>query len=362
MPVHEVDTIVLGGGQAGLATGYYLTKRGLRPESDFVIVDRGPQPGGAWQHVWRSVRLISPPAYTRLPGLKWERLSEAPPSGPEVAAYFARYEKHFGLPVRRPVVVRRVTDADPGGKHERTGPLLVETDTGTWRARAVVNATGTWDRPFLPSVNGAATFGGRQLHAAGYDSPEEFAGLRVIVVGGGHSALQILAEIATVATTVWVTRRPPEFRDKGLTEADLVAVTDAVAARVAQGKPLRSVVSYTGLTMTPAVERAAQRGVLTARPMFERITPEGVAWADGSTERADVLVWATGFRPALGHLAPLRLRSELGGIAMKGPRTAVDPRVHLVGYGPSASMISAHRAAAVAAREVAAGRQDARAH
>lgn len=354
--VREVDVAVIGGGQAGLASGYFLRKRGYRPEHDFVILDRSPAPGGAWQHVWRSVRLISPPHYTRLPGLPWTRPFDGPPSGPEVAAYFARYEQHFQLPVHRPVTVRRVANDGPDPTLTRATPLLITTDQETWRARAIINATGTWDRPFIPAVTGAADFRGRQLHAAHYYAPEEFTGHRVVVVGAGHSALQILAEISTVADTLWVSRRPPEFRTAPLTEADLVAVTDAVAAHAATGRPLRSVVSYTKLVETPEVAAARERGVLNARPMFDRITPHGVAWNDGTTEPVDTIVWATGFRPVLTHLAPLRLRSPLGGIALAGTRAALDPRVHLVGYGPSASMISAHRAAATTARVLAASR------
>jgi NAD(P)H-nitrite reductase large subunit len=86
--------------------------------------------------------------------------------------------------------------------------------------------------------------------------------------------------------------------------------------------------------------------------MFERITPDGVAWADGTSVAADVILWATGWRAALGHLAPLRLRGVGGGIAVDGTRVRSDPRIHLVGYGPSASTIGANRAGQAAAREV----------
>jgi pyruvate/2-oxoglutarate dehydrogenase complex dihydrolipoamide dehydrogenase (E3) component len=99
--------------------------------------------------------------------------------------------------------------------------------------------------------------------------------------------------------------------------------------------------------------RAAQAsGVLERLPMFERITPDGVVWPDGSAVAADVILWATGWRPALGHLTPLRLRGRGGGIAVDGTRVRSDPRIHLVGYGPSASTIGANRAGRAAAREV----------
>jgi NAD(P)H-nitrite reductase large subunit len=86
--------------------------------------------------------------------------------------------------------------------------------------------------------------------------------------------------------------------------------------------------------------------------MFADIEPEGVRWDDGSFEPADVILWATGFRPAVDHLAPLHLRSERGGIQLDGTTAVADPRVQLVGYGPSASTIGANRAGRVAARNV----------
>jgi NAD(P)H-nitrite reductase large subunit len=86
--------------------------------------------------------------------------------------------------------------------------------------------------------------------------------------------------------------------------------------------------------------------------MFERITPDGARWADGSTVTADVILWCTGFRAALEHLAPLHLREPGGGIQVEGSRAVRDPRIHLVGYGPSASTIGANRAARVMARQI----------
>jgi NAD(P)H-nitrite reductase large subunit len=86
--------------------------------------------------------------------------------------------------------------------------------------------------------------------------------------------------------------------------------------------------------------------------MCERITPDGVRWADGRHVAADVILWATGFRAALDHLAPLGLREPGGGIRVDGTRAVADPRVHLVGYGPSASTVGANRAGRAAVRDI----------
>ena len=260
-------------------------------------------------------------------------------------AYFAAYEREFGLAVHRPVTVRSVREGT-GGR------LLVESDVDIWSARGLVNATGTWTRPFWPRYPGQESFRGRQLHTAGYRGPAGFAGRRVVVVGGGSSAVQLLLEIAEVAETTWVTRRPPEFHDGPFTEDRGRQVIARVDERVRAGLPPHSVVRATGLARTPEVAAARERGLLAARPMFDRITPDGVVWADGTFVAADVILWCTGWRAALDHLAPLRLREPGGGIVMAGTRVAADPRVHLVGYGPSASTVGANRAGRAAVREL----------
>ena len=132
-----------------------------------------------------------------------------------------------------------------------------------------------------------------------------------------------------------------------------------VEERVRRGLPPASVVSVTGLALRPQEQEAERLGAYERRPMFARIEPDGVRWADGTFEPVDVILWATGFRPAVGHLAPLRLRSAYGGIQLERRATcrrghgSRDPRVQLVGYGPSASTIGANRAGRAAAAAVA---------
>jgi glycine/D-amino acid oxidase-like deaminating enzyme len=337
--------VVIGAGQAGLSAAYGLRRAGLVPGPGFVVLDGEDGPGGAWRHRWRTLRVDRAHRIASLPGLPFEPADPTRPAAEVVPAYFDAYERVFDLQVRRPVRVSAVRPAGPD--------LRVETDTGTWRTRALINATGTWTRPFRPRYPGAETFRGRQLHTADYPGPDEFAGKRVVVVGGGTSAVQQLIEIATVAaTTTWVTRRPPEFHPEPFDEEYGRAVVARVEERVRAGLPPQSVVSATGLALTPEVRAAQAAGVLDRLPMFERITPDGVAWADGTTVAADVILWATGWRAALGHLAPLRLRGRGGGIEVDGTRVLSDPRIHLVGYGPSASTIGANRAGRAAAREV----------
>lgn len=347
----DIDALVIGAGQAGLSAAYHLQRLGI----SFVVLDANDAPGGAWQHRWDSLTMHDVHGVADLPGVEapaWDRGARA---NVEVPRYFAGYERRFHLPIERPVRVLRVESAG-----SRAGHMLVHTDRGTWRTRSLINATGTWDTPFIPYYPGRETFRGRQLHTAHYPGPAALAGQRVVVIGGGASAVQFLGELAGLAEVTWVTRRPPVWRT---TEFDPDAGREAVALveeRVKRGLPPESVVSVTGLMLREQEQRAQAMGVYDARrEMFTRIEPDGVRFADGSFQPADVLLWATGFRPTIGHLAPLRLRSPEGGIELLAPRdlhtfttSAVDGRIHFVGYGPSASTIGATRAGRVAALSV----------
>ncbi|MEV5017636.1 NAD(P)-binding domain-containing protein [Streptomyces sp. NPDC053780] len=342
----EVQVVVIGAGQAGLAAAYHLRRTGFEPERDFAVLDHAPGPGGAWQFRWPSLTYGKVHGMHSLPGMELTGADPARPSAEVVAGYFAEYERTFGLRVRRPVDVRAVREGT-GGR------LLVETSAGSWSTRALINATGTWDRPFWPRYPGQESFRGRQLHTAQYAGPEEFAGQRVVVVGGGASGTQHLLEIASyAASTTWVTRRPPVFREGPFDEDAGRAAVALVEERVRQGLPPKSVVSVTGLPLNDAIRAGLESGVLDRQPMFDRITPEGIEWGDGRRVAADVILWATGFRPAIDHLRPLRLREAGGGIRVEGTRAVADPRVHLVGYGPSASTIGANRAGRSAVRDI----------
>ncbi|MFC9788844.1 NAD(P)-binding domain-containing protein [Rhodococcus sp. NPDC127528] len=351
----HVDIAVIGAGQAGLSAGYYLRRLGREAGIGFVVLDHAPNPGGAWQFRWPSLTLSTVNRVHDLPGMPFGDVLDDTTAAQVHAAdavprYFAEYERRFELPVRRPEHVRVVCDhGDP------EGPLTVETGDGALIVRGIVNATGTWEHPFVPRYRGAELFHGRQLHTRDYTSAGEFVGRHVVVVGGGISAVQLLDEISRVTSTTWVTRREPQFRDTPYTAEEGRASVAIVEDRVRRGLPPGSVVSVTGLPLTPALRAARERGALRRLPMFDEITADGVRWADGGFHHADVILWCTGFRSALDHLAPLRLRGPGGGITMDSrlaTRVAADRRVHLLGYGPSASTIGANRGGRAAAAEL----------
>lgn len=388
----------------------------------FVVLDAAPGPGGAWRERWPGLTMRTVNGVYELPGRPLPAFDADEPASGALTRYFGGYERELSLPVRRAVQVRAVRDvggperllavetverpADPApddgpgprfahGSHARpdpddvlgcgagtgrTVPAPVPPDPGpvpggdaapasrrttrTWRTRALVNATGTWTRPFWPTYPGTADFAGTQLHTHDYRTPEDLAGRHVIVVGGGISAVQhLLAVHPVAASTTWVTRRPPDWRDEEFSPELGRAAVARVDERTRAGLSPGSVVSATGLPLTLEYRAGIDAGVLVARPMFARLVPDGAEWEPGAARHpgagwvagpehlaADVVLWATGFRPALDHLRPLGLRNAEGGIVMDGTQVVADPRVHLVGYGPSASTVGANRAGRSAVR------------
>jgi len=340
--VETCDIIIIGGGQMGLSLGYYLR----RAKADFLILDAEDGPGGAWRHGWDSLRLFSPAGYSSLPG--W--LMPPPdhkgyPTRDDVLDYLTRYDKRYQLPIRRPVRVKTVEQADPH--------LLVQADTGHFAAQNVVSATGTWAKPYIPDIPGRDLFMGRQVHSAHYERPDDFAGQTVLVVGGGNSGAQIMAEIAPLARALWVTTQEPLFLPD---DVDGRVLFERAVARMKAGPGDTPVGGIGDIVMVPPVKAARACGDLSSVRPFDRLTAAGVVWPDGSDMAVDAIIWCTGFRPALDHLQGLGVIETDGRVQVAGQRSIKQPRLWLAGYGDwtgpgSATLMGAARTA----RDLASG-------
>ncbi|MBK4717652.1 NAD(P)/FAD-dependent oxidoreductase [Azospirillum sp. YIM DDC1] len=344
----HVDVVVIGGGQAGLAIGYHLRRTGL----SFVILDAESEPGGAWRHAWRSLRLFSPAAWSSLPGWLLGGGETAYPGRDDILEYLTRYEARYDLPIHRPVMVRSVEHAD--------GDLLrVITDQGDWTARMGVSATGTWRHPYIPTYPGREAFRGVQIHSGVYATPEPFVGQRVLIVGGGNSGAQILAEVSKVAETTWVTERPPVFLPDDVDGRVLFHRATARIKALQEGREPEMPTGGLGdIIMVPSVKDARSRGVLHAIQPFIRFTETGVVWPDGTESAVDAVIWCTGFRPALDHVAALGIICPNGTVELDGTRSIRGPRLWFVGYGgwtgpASATLIGVGRSARETARHIA---------
>lgn len=332
------DVIIIGGGQAGLATAYYLK----RAELNFLILDTEATPGGAWLHTWDSLRLFSPASYSSLPG--WQMPQDNPdifPGRDEVIDYLTHYEQRYGFPVIRPVKVKRIEAEDDR--------LVVHSEEGqSWRSRAVISATGTWSHPFIPDYEGRELFKGEQTHSAHYVSPDSYQGKRVLVVGGGNSGAQLLAELSKVAGATWVTLHDPVFLPD---EVDGRVLFERATARIKGTAEGDAPIGGIGdIVMVPPVKEARERGVLTSVRPFKVFTQTGVIWVDGTEETIDAVIWCTGFRAALTHLESLGVVKADGKVNVEKNQSIQEPRLWLIGYGDwagaaSATLIGASRTA-----------------
>src|SRR5262245_54958897 len=179
---HEV--IVVGGGQAGLALGYFLSRQGR----DYTILEAAAEPAAAWRQRWDSLRLFTSARYSGLPGQAFPGDPDRYPNRDDVVAYLTDYAGRFELPVELDTRVRSLRTAD--------GTYEVKAGERTYRADQVVVATGPFQRPRAPEIAERLDPGVRQLHSSEYRRPEDVPSGPVLVVGGGNSGFQIAEELA----------------------------------------------------------------------------------------------------------------------------------------------------------------------
>lgn len=326
-----LDVIVIGAGQAALTTAYFLRRTSM----SYLLLDEQSGPGGAWLHAWESLRLFSPAPWSSIAG--WPMPAPAEPGNPtrdDVIDYLRHYEDRYRFPVQRPVYVDAIS---------RLGDLWrVRAGNRQWLARAVISATGTWGKPFVPDWQGRADFRGQQVHSAHYHDQAPFAGKRVMVVGGGNSGAQILAEVSQVSETRWITQEPPAFLPDDVDGRVLFERATERWKAQQEGRSIDEPVGGFGdIVMVPPVREARERGVLVAERPFVRFTETGVEWADGRREDLDAVIWCTGFRPALDHLGELGIIEADGKVQVEETRVVKQPNLWLVGYGDWTGMASA---------------------
>ena len=299
MSAQVYDCLVLGGGQAGLATGYYLRRKGL----NFAILDAESRPGGAWLHTWPSLTLFSTTSASNLPGWPMPFYEGFPPAS-HVVDYLSRYEERYELPVRRPFMVESV---------EHDGEFFhVYSSTERLMARTVVAATGTWRAPFIPYYPGK--FAGTQWHSAIYPGVAEFSGSRVAVVGAANSGAQIAADLLLEGiSTTWLTRGEPRWMPDDVDGRVLFRRNRERLNAINRGEPDPGAdTNLCDIVMVPPVLKARDEGLLRATPMPNSL----------DDINADHLIWATGFRPALRPISRLLV-----------DRQPTVPGLFLVGFG-----------------------------
>lgn len=324
------DTIVIGGGQAGLASGYHLQKKGLR----FLILEASNQIGGSWPSYYDSLKLFSPAGFSSMPGMKFPGNLNRYPKRDEVIRYLQEYKNKFQLPV---LINQRVDLIEKN----KVG-FTVRTVTGdTFQALTIINATGSFNNPYIPKIQGGEVFQGKTLHSSEYRNTKPFHNQRVIVIGGGNSAVQIAVELSEVSQTTLSARRPIKFVKQRLLGLDLhywlkiIGFDTFPFWRFGKTAPRSNAVNDSG----GYKERISKRNP-KQRLMFTSFYEDGVIWPNGEREPVDTIIYATGFKP---HLPYMKLLGALDGEGMPLQKAGISriPGLYFVGLEGQRSFASA---------------------
>jgi putative flavoprotein involved in K+ transport len=280
----QLDVLVIGGGQAGLAMGYQLAQRDLR----FLIVDSGPEIGHVWRSRWDSLRLFTSGRYANLPGLPFPAAADTHPGKNEVADYLRAYATAFELPVRLNTTVTSMTRAGDGG-------YLVKAGVDELEAAQVVVATGPFQTPFTPPVAADLAPDVQQLHSADYRRPEQLAPGRVLVVGAANSGCQIALELSATRTVeLSAGKRIPTVPQRPLGRDVWWWASGLRLDRVTADSRLGRRLAGRDQIIGAGPRQLARRHGITLRPRLDAVTGRSVTFADATHAEYDAVVWATG--------------------------------------------------------------------
>jgi putative flavoprotein involved in K+ transport len=280
---HEV--VIVGGGQAGLAIGYFLSRQGC----DFMILDGAVEPAAVWRARWDSLKLFTPVRYSSLPGLSFPGDPDSYPGRDEVVGYLTDYARHFALPVELGSHVRAIRRTE--------GRYLVELEDRSYMADQVVVATGPFQVPFVPPIADNLGQDVVQLHSTQYRAPGDLPDAPVLVVGGGNTGFQIAEELSAfgeVHVSIGSRQTPLPQRILGrdlfwyLDKTGLIhKSTDTRIGRRLAGRD----------TLIGSNPRALRkRHGVRLHPRAIHATERTIRFSDGSELAVGAVIWATGFR------------------------------------------------------------------
>lgn len=359
------DTIVIGGGQAGLTSGYYLRQHG----HDFVILDASPRIGNAWRNRWDSLRLFTFARFAGLPGMPFPAGPYSFPTKDEMGNYLEAYAERFDLPVRTGVPVTRLSRQD--------GRFVVEAGEQRFTADNVVVAMANFQRPKVPAFAREIDPGIIQLHSSAYRNPSQLRPGGVLVVGAGNSGAEIALELVRDHPT-WISGRDPghiPFRIEGRASRLILArlVLRVLFHRVLTvdtpiGRKLRPKMLAGGTPLIRTKPKDLLAAGVTRVPRTTGVRDGLPQLADGRTLEVANIIWCTGFHPGFTWIDLPVLHKDGQPLHERGI-VASEPGLYFVGldflYALSSGMIhgvgrDAERIVWAIVREQEARRQPAR--
>jgi putative flavoprotein involved in K+ transport len=334
--VVRTHTLVIGAGQAGLAVGYHLAKRGM----PFVIVDANKRIGDAWRNRWDSLRLFTPARYVGLPGLPFSGKKHTAPTKEEMADYLEGYAIHFGLPVRTEVRVERLT--------KERGKFVAMARGLRFEADNVVVAMANYQSPHVPEFAKELAPRIMQLHSHDYRNVRQLQSGSVLVVGAGNSGADIAMEVAKTHAT-WMA---------GKESGHIPFPIDSLLARLFLIRLVRFIGHHVLTLGTPIGRKQRSKMLGRAAPLV-RVKPKWLAKAGvqrvgriagvrnglpllehGRTLDVKNVIWCTGYRAGFSWIELPIFRTDGQPEHERGVVSKV-PGMHFVGLHYLYSMTSA---------------------
>lgn len=297
MTTERFDTVVIGGGQAGLAVGYHLARRG----GSFVILDANGRIGDAWRRRWESLRLFTPARYDGLPGLAFPAPRWSFPTKDEMADYLSSYAARFSLPVRAGVRV--------DGLSQEGDKLVVASGDRRFEAGSVVVATGGFANPWIPSFATELDPSIAQLHSSEYRSPSQLQPGSVLVVGAGNSGGEIAVDVSRSRRTLLSgtypgsePTRPGSLADRMLTPVVWFLLSRVLTTTTSAGRKLRSTCLRRGTPLARVTPKDIAAAGVERVPRTVGVQDGALEFEDGRVADVSTVIWCTGFRPDFGWI------------------------------------------------------------
>ena len=345
-PIDLFTAVVIGAGPAGLATSHELKRRGI----GHVVLERGDAPAYTWANLYDSLVLHTGKHMSALPGLGFPSTAPLFPTRADFVAYLRRYAATFELPIRTGAEVSRAERVSGGWK--------IATSAGDeLRARAVVVATGIAANPVVPVVQNRGQFRGRVRHSIEYRNPADAKGRRILVVGAGNSAGEIAAELSRAGAKVTLAVRngahivprevfgvpiqyisvPLGYLPRRVQRGVATVLGSAIASL--KGKSVLPAPAPGGCPRVPIIgfhlADEIRRGAVAVRGDMGAFTTDGATFADGTSDEFDEVIFATGFRAAMGMFGDA-VRLDPCGFGLRRNRVVStdQPDLYFVGHNP----------------------------
>lgn len=294
--VEVFDTIVIGGGQAGLSVGYHLKRAGC----DFLILEGAERIGDVWRNRWDSLRLFTPAKFDGLDGFAFPAQRDHFPTKDEMADYLERYAERFALPLRLGQHVQRLS--------RREGRFIVETANATYEAAQVVVAAAGYRQPRIPSLADGLSADVFQLHSRDYRRPEQVPPGRVLVVGAGNSGAEIAMDLASTHDIVLAGRDTGHipFDISGLWGRKLLVRVvvrglfhHTLTLRTPMGRKFRAKMHDKGMPLIRTRPGDLKSAGVARVGRIDHIAGRGATSDDGTEIDFDSIIWCTGYHPGL---------------------------------------------------------------